>query len=180
LLSLSRIAAIPVLGFLFYSPLPGHHEASAALLALLTFTDWLDGYLARQHGLSTPLGAFLDPVADKLLVCSLLVLLSGVHGAAVAIPSAVIVAREVAISALREWMAQQGLRDVVAVGQLGKVKTALQLVSLFVLLLVPVAAKLPLLPVGLALLNGSALLALVSCVQYFASAVPVLAGDPNT
>jgi len=81
-----------------------------------SFTDWLDGYLARRWDITSAFGAFLDPVADKLMVSTALILLSGRYGAIVAIPSAIILAREIAVSALREWMAQKGLRDSVKVG----------------------------------------------------------------
>ncbi|KAL3902677.1 MAG: hypothetical protein SGPRY_011968 [Prymnesium sp.] len=103
------------------------------LFLLCSFSDALDGALARRW--HSEFGSFLDPVADKLLVCSTLSLLSGTLGAAVAIPTACIVSREIAISALREWMAGKGRRGEVAVGVWGKLKTASQMSALLLLLL---------------------------------------------
>ena len=125
-LTLARVAAVPALAAAFYTPRAAAARAPAALFAACAATDWLDGYLARRWDVQSEFGAFLDPVADKLLVCTSLVLLSGAMGAAVALPTAVIVGREVGVSALREWMATTGRSDVVAVsrwgGWLGKVE----------------------------------------------------------
>ncbi|CAB9528821.1 CDP-diacylglycerol--glycerol-3-phosphate 3-phosphatidyltransferase [Seminavis robusta] len=134
-LTLARCAAIPLLCVAFYSP--ARHIETGVIFALASFTDWLDGFLARRWNVSTAFGAFLDPVADKLMVSTALVLLSGRHGAIVALPAAVVLARELAVSALREWMAQLGHRDTVQVGFQGKVKTALTMVSLTLMLFVP-------------------------------------------
>lgn len=171
-----RCLAIPCLCGLFYWP--GQHLATGVLFALASFTDWLDGFLARRWDVSTAFGAFLDPVADKLMVATALILLSGRYGAIVVIPASIILARELAVSALREWMAQKGLRDVVKVGYQGKVKTALTMVSLTLLLLVPdsgeggVLVKL-LLP-GLASLYLASIITITSGSVYFRAAAPVL------
>jgi CDP-diacylglycerol--glycerol-3-phosphate 3-phosphatidyltransferase len=132
--------AIPALTILFYMPtikLRHGNIYSGSLFALASMTDWLDGYLARRWDITSPFGAFLDPVADKLMVSTSLILLAGQFGAVVALPALIILAREIAVSALREWMAQRGQRDVVEVGMQGKVKTALTMVALTVLLFVP-------------------------------------------
>jgi CDP-diacylglycerol--glycerol-3-phosphate 3-phosphatidyltransferase len=116
---------------------PNRAPVLSVLFALASITDWLDGYLARRWGVTSPFGAFLDPVADKLMVSTALIVLSGRYGGIVAVPSSVIMAREVGVSALREWMAQKGRRDSVKVGMQGKVKAALTMVSLTLMLLVP-------------------------------------------
>jgi CDP-diacylglycerol--glycerol-3-phosphate 3-phosphatidyltransferase len=130
-----RCLAIPGLVVSFY--LPGRHVETAVLFGTASFTDWLDGFLARRWDITSDFGAFLDPVADKLMVSTALILLAGRYGPAVVLPTAVILAREIAVSALREWMAQRGQRDSVKVGFQGKLKTALTMVSLTLLLIVP-------------------------------------------
>ena len=135
-----------------------------------SITDAFDGYLARRWRVESRLGAFLDPVADKLLVVTTLVALTA-STPGVALPAAVIVAREVSVSALREYCADRGQRDAVAVGGAGKLKTATQMAALLVLTgrLAPRA--------GLALLNASAALALYSGGLLFAQAGPVFAAS---
>ncbi len=97
------------------------------IFAVASITDYLDGYLARRWDICSPFGAFLDPVADKLMVSTALILLSGKYGSVVAIPTSIILAREIAVSALREWMASRGKRDSVKVGFQGKVKKSLDI-----------------------------------------------------
>ena len=131
LLTLTRIAAIPFIAGLFYLPID---NASRNLLATVMFvvfalTDWLDGYLARKLNQTSAFGAFLDPVADKFLVCASLLVL--VHlGRVDVLVSLIIIGREIAISALREWMAQIGAKRSVAVHMLGKLKTTMQMVAI--------------------------------------------------
>ena len=131
LLTLTRIAAIPFIAGLFYLPID---NASRNLLATVMFvvfalTDWLDGYLARKLNQTSAFGAFLDPVADKFLVCASLLVL--VHlGRVDVLVSLIIIGREIAISALREWMAQIGANRSVAVHMLGKLKTTMQMVAI--------------------------------------------------
>ena len=136
LLTALRILLIPVLVALFYlAPLDWRYLASAAIFTLAAVTDWLDGYLARRWGEATPFGAFLDPVADKLIVAVALVLLVEAHASAIlAVPALVIVGREIVVSALREWMARYAARRSVAVSMLGKVKTIFQMVAIILLL----------------------------------------------
>lgn len=135
LLTLMRILLIPVFILVFYLPLPWSRGLAAAIFALASFTDWLDGYLARRLEQMSPFGAFLDPVADKLLVaCSLLLLVGTKDIEYITIPAIVIVGREIVISALREWMAEIGSRASVTVSYIGKIKTTLQMVALFLLI----------------------------------------------
>lgn len=124
LLTLIRILLIPVFIAAFYLPFSWANMVAAAIFTLASLTDWLDGYLARKLGQVSPFGAFLDPVADKLLVASCLLLLVGVKQLNyITLPAIVIVGREIVISALREWMAEMGRRASVAVSYIGKVKT---------------------------------------------------------
>ncbi|NIR58338.1 MAG: CDP-diacylglycerol--glycerol-3-phosphate 3-phosphatidyltransferase, partial [Gammaproteobacteria bacterium] len=130
-----RIALIPVFVLVFYLPTPASNELSALVFALAGATDWLDGYFARRLKLSSPFGAFLDPVADKLMVAVVLILLVEQDPRPLlAIPAAVIVGREIVVSALREWMAELGKRTHVAVSIIGKVKTLAQMIALLMLL----------------------------------------------
>ena len=136
ILTIMRIALIPVLVAVFYLPVEWRYIAAAGIFALASTTDWLDGYLARKLNETTPFGAFLDPVADKLLVATALVLLVEVQASAVlAIPAVVIVGREIVVSALREWMAEYSARRSVAVSVVGKVKTVFQMVAIICLLI---------------------------------------------
>ena len=134
-ITLFRIAAIPLVMLLYLLPFSWSHSAAALLFLLAALTDWLDGYLARTLSQTTKFGAFLDPVADKLLVSMSLVIVLGSHPVLfLAIPSAVIIGREIAISALREWMAELGKRAGVKVSLIGKLKTVLQMSAIFLLL----------------------------------------------
>lgn len=177
-LTYARCLAIPALAILFYQP--ESHVLSAVLFAIASFTDWLDGYLARRWDITSAFGAFLDPVADKLMVSTALILLAGRYGGLVAIPTAIILAREIAVSALREWMAQRGQRDIVKVGLQGKIKTALTMVALTVLLLVPYPPGSSVLSKmynpGVALLYLSSLVTITSGSVYFIAAIPLLKG----
>ena len=132
----TRILLIPVLVVVFYTaPIEWRYLGSAGLFTLAALTDWLDGYLARKMGQMTPFGAFLDPVADKLIVSTSLVLLVELHASAIlAVPALVIVGREIVVSALREWMAKYSERRSVAVSVLGKIKTIFQMVAIILLL----------------------------------------------
>jgi CDP-diacylglycerol--glycerol-3-phosphate 3-phosphatidyltransferase len=130
-----RIILIPIFIIVFYLPFSFAEGVAAGLFALASFTDWLDGYLARRLKQMSPFGAFLDPVADKLLVASCLLLLVGAkHMEYITIPAIVIVGREIVISALREWMAEVGNRASVTVSYIGKIKTSLQMSALFLLI----------------------------------------------
>ncbi len=174
LLTLLRILLIPVFIVVFYVPFEWAHVAAAIIFALASFTDWLDGYLARKLKQMSPFGAFLDPVADKLLVAtSLLLLVGGRDINYITLPAIIIVGREIVISALREWMAEIGSRASVTVSYIGKVKTTVQMVALFLLLaFYPSTSYLGVL--GFILLYVSAILTIWSMVIYIMIAWPQL------
>jgi CDP-diacylglycerol--glycerol-3-phosphate 3-phosphatidyltransferase len=173
LLTLLRILLIPVFVLVFYLPVTWAGLGSALVFAVAGITDWLDGHLARRWEQITPLGAFLDPVADKLMVAVALVLLIQVEpSAALALPAAIIIGREITISALREWMAELGARGKVAVSMLGKVKTTAQMVAIFLLLLQTDLLGLPVQTTGYVLLYLAALLTLWSMMIYLRAAWP--------
>jgi CDP-diacylglycerol--glycerol-3-phosphate 3-phosphatidyltransferase len=162
-----RILAIPIVVLVYFLPFHFAHPLASAIFAIAAFTDWLDGYLARALNLSTPLGAFLDPVADKLLVATALVLLVNSRLIPfVSVPAMIIIGREITISALREWMAEIGQRRHVAVAFMGKVKTTVQLIALILLLWVNKSSPRSLIYLGVVALWIAALLTLWSMVQY--------------
>lgn len=135
LLTLLRLSAIPVFGVIYFLPFPFAHPLSAIIFTVAAFTDWLDGYLARSLSQATEFGAFLDPVADKLMVGVALVFVIGEHYVAfLSIPAAIIICREILISALREWMSEIGKRASVAVTFVSKIKTVMQMIALILLL----------------------------------------------
>ena len=174
LLTLMRIMLIPVFIVVFYLPFYWANAVAAGIFAAACFTDWLDGYLARKLKMMSLFGAFLDPVADKLLVSTSLLLLVGAKDINyITIPAIVIVGREIVISALREWMSEIGSRASVTVGYIGKVKTTLQMIALILLL-----AFNPLVSwwgvLGFILLYVSAFLTIWSMVIYLAIAWPEL------
>jgi CDP-diacylglycerol--glycerol-3-phosphate 3-phosphatidyltransferase/cardiolipin synthase len=178
ILSLTRIAVVPVFVIVFYLPFTWANVATAAIFAIAAFTDWLDGYLARKLDQASRFGAFLDPVADKLLVAvALILLVSADPGAWMAIPSVIIIGREIAISALREWMAEIGERAQVAVNHIGKVKTTAQMLALFMLLYKSPLGGVPVYEAGLVLLYIAAILTLWSMVIYLRTAWPALNTD---
>ena len=134
-LTIMRILLIPVLIVVFYLPFQHHLIFAAGIFTLAAVTDWIDGYLARRMGQGTAFGAFLDPVADKLMVSIALVLLVERHDTILfTLAACVIIGREIVISALREWMAELGQRTSVAVSYVGKVKTAFQMIAIIGLL----------------------------------------------
>lgn len=136
LLTFLRILLIPIFILLFYLPFRGSHVLAAIIFTFAAMTDWLDGYLARSLDQVSKLGTFLDPVADKLIVVVALVLLVGDHALPyLAVPAAVIVGREIMVSALREWMAEIGKRVRIKVSTLGKIKTTVQMLAIILLLL---------------------------------------------
>jgi CDP-diacylglycerol--glycerol-3-phosphate 3-phosphatidyltransferase len=175
-LTLMRILLVPVLVVVFYTPFPGHWLAAAGVFALAAVTDWFDGYLARRLGQMTAFGAFLDPVADKLMVAVALVLLVERHDTVLfTLAACVIIGREIVVSALREWMAELGQRTSVAVSYIGKVKTALQMISVIGLLAVNPASDAEWM-VGLCylLLYSAAVLTLWSMMAYLRAAARVI------
>ena len=134
-ITLIRIALVPVVVLLYFADFPGHYLWAAAIFTLASLSDWLDGYLARKLNQTSEFGAFLDPVADKLLVALVLVLLVANYATVwFILPVSIIIGREILVSALREWMATLGRRDVVAVAFAGKVKATVQMIAIIILL----------------------------------------------
>ncbi len=170
-----RIVAIPLVVLLFFLPYEWAGMAAGLTFAAAGITDSLDGYFARKYGLITPLGAFLDPVADKLIVAVALVLIVSRNPAWwMTLTAAVIIGREIAISALREWMAEIGARRKVAVSTMGKFKTILQVVGLSMLLYREDILFLPIYELGVVLTVLAAVLTLWSMVVYLRAAWPDL------
>lgn len=179
-LTIMRIMMIPIFVLIFYTPFNWSHMASAIIFALAAITDWLDGFLARRMGETSRFGAFLDPVADKLMVAAALVLLVAADpGPWLAIPAIVIIGREIAISALREWMAEVGERAQVAVSTIGKIKTATQMVAILLLLYMNPIGELPVYSIGLVLLYIAAGLTLWSALIYVNAAWPALSAEES-
>ncbi len=179
-LTMARIFLIPVFVLVFYLPTRWSNEVTTAIFALAAITDWLDGYLARKLNQTSRFGAFLDPVADKLMVAVALVLLVQVnHTMLFAIPAAVIVGREIAISSLREWMAIIGERAQVAVSIIGKIKTTAQMVALLLLLYRDPILAFPTYDVGLIFLYIAAVLTLWSMFTYLRAAWPALMDEKH-
>ncbi|MCQ8129620.1 CDP-diacylglycerol--glycerol-3-phosphate 3-phosphatidyltransferase [Methylomonas rivi] len=170
-LTLLRIAMIPLLAIVFYLPWEYSRLISTGIFLFAGFTDWLDGYLARKLNLETAFGAFLDPVADKLMVAFVLVLVVQAEANPyLAIPAAVIIGREITIASLREWMAEIGQRAKVKVSQLGKWKTTAQMAAISLLLYRDDLLGLPINNMGYWLLYLSAVLTLWSMVNYLIAA----------
>ena len=187
ILTFIRILVIPFLAIVFYLPVNWGHLVAAVLFTLACITDWLDGYLARSLKMSTRLGAFLDPVADKVMVSVVLVLVVGepqfqfisffstvyaMPVAVITIPAAIIVSREIIVSALREWMAEIGKRTSVAVSRLGKVKTTIQMLALIVLLYCDATTNAIIVMIGYVLLYLAAVLTIWSMMIYIKTAWP--------
>lgn len=139
LLTYFRILLIPVFVITFYLPFKWTATVTAGVFVIAAVTDWFDGYLARRWNQSTPFGAFLDPVADKVMVAVALVLLAEYYGVWwISLPIATIIGREIIISSLREWMAELGKRGLVAVSWIGKLKTTAQMTAIGLLLWHPI------------------------------------------
>ena len=175
MLTYLRILAIPFLVALHYLDYP---FTTAFLFGMAGFTDWADGYLARKWGQESRFGAFLDPVADKLMVAVALILVVEAQANPwVTVAAAIILCRELLISALREWMAEVGQRSKVAVAFTGKLKTAAQMASLICLLYDKPLLGLPTHEIGLALLAVATVLTVWSMIQYLMDAFRPAAKD---
>ena len=175
ILTLFRIGLIPVFVVIFYLPFDWSNQVACLVFVIAAITDLLDGFLARKLQQTSKLGAFLDPVADKLMVAVALVLLVERNpGILLTLPAAVIIGREIAVSALREWMAELGARSKVAVSVYGKIKTIAQMTALPLLIYHEPLYNIPIHTLGLVLLYIAALLTLVSMSQYLSSAWPKL------
>ncbi|MDD2932610.1 MAG: CDP-diacylglycerol--glycerol-3-phosphate 3-phosphatidyltransferase [Methylotenera sp.] len=178
-----RILLIPVFVGVFYLPtdpqafgaIPAHwvNVTATLIFAVAAFTDWLDGYLARRLNQTSAFGAFLDPVADKLMVAAALIVLVEFErvGAMIAL---IIIGREIAISALREWMAGEGQSSSVGVAMIGKIKTAVQMVAILFLLYWDKVGAFPTKTVGQILIAIAAFLTLLSMAYYLQAALPKL------
>src|SRR5271154_813749 len=170
-----RIVMIPGIVILFYLPYGWAHPAAGIGFALAGITDSLDGYYARKLGLTSRLGAFLDPVADKLIVAAALVLIVSADPRwFIAIMATVIIGREIAVSALREWMAEIGQRGRMKVSVWGKYKTIMQIVGLSMLLFRQHLLGIPIYKLGLVLSAVAAVLTLWSMILYLRLAWPQL------
>ncbi len=164
LISMLRVILIPLIVGFYYSDLAQAHLLAAAIFAIASLTDWLDGYLARKLNQASELGAFLDPIADKLLVVVVSLVLLAAYPVLL-LPVVIIVARELVISALREWTAAKGKR--VAVAFMGKLKATIQMLAIIALLMLEDGEPRLLWLLGSGLIYTSAILALWSMAQYF-------------
>lgn len=175
LLTMLRVAVIPVVLALFYVDWPYARQIATILYTAAGITDWLDGWLARRWNQESKFGAFLDPVADKLLVAVCLVmLLNDDPGGVLAVIVAVIIGREITISALREWMAELGQRTSVAVSRIGKWKTGFQMTAIGMMIWQTDTFGLPIYGIGYALLLVAAALTLWSMFIYLRAAWPIM------
>ena len=177
-ITLFRIALIPLFVVVFYLPHSWANVVATLIFAVAGLSDWVDGYLARSMQQESPFGAFLDPVADKLMVVVIIVLLVEKHPSVyVALPSIVIVAREISVSALREWMAQLGNSTAVKVSFVGKAKTMAQMLALGFMIFAEPFLGLPIFQIGLAIYYVAAILTIVSMVIYLRAAWPIITRD---
>lgn len=185
ILTLIRIIIIPVIILFYYLPGRNSNEIVTGLFVFAAVTDWLDGYLARRLNQGSSFGAFLDPVADKLIVSTALILLVSdsqvletVYSKVLfTIVTCIIIGREIAISALREWMANLGQRKSVAVGQVGKIKTTLQMIAISLLLYFDPLFGLPIFKLGELALYVAGALTFWSMMVYLKAAWPLLSKD---
>lgn len=182
LVTLARIALIPLFVVAYYLPIAWANELATALFILAGVTDWVDGYLARKLEQYSPFGAFLDPVADKLMVAAALVVVVAdprIYGHVYderlfTVMVLVIMGREIAVSALREWMAELGRRSSVAVSMIGKLKTTSQMLAIGFLIWREPLGGLPIFSIGEVLLYLAGGLTLWSMFAYLRAAWPVL------
>lgn len=181
-LTMLRIVLVAVLVVAFYWSSPWSYLLSTAIFGIAALTDLLDGYLARKLDQSTPLGAFLDPVADKLMVAVALgLLIERFHEWYFTLPALVIIGREIVVSALREWMAELGKRTNVAVSNIGKIKTTMQMIAILLFLLIDINSDIwiyqVLMGLGYITLYVATFLTLWSMLIYLKAAWPDLADN---
>ena len=180
ILTLIRIACIPLMVFVFFSSLENARPLSAIIFIIAALTDWLDGWVAREFDQSSKLGAFLDPVADKLIVCiALLIIVQSDPSIINTLVAIVIVGREISISALREWMAELGERHQVSVIAFSKLKTILQMVGLSCMLYQESLLDLDLYLIGMISLIVASILTVWTMVIYLIKAWPYLQGGAD-
>ncbi len=180
-LTMGRVAAIPVVLGLFYVEFPHARQWACVLFAVASITDWLDGFLARRWNQTSKFGAFLDPVADKLLVAVSLVMLlrsdlqdEYQYHRGMALLTAIIIGREITISALREWLAELGQRTKISVSVVGKVKTTFQMVAIGMMIWHDDFYGLPIYRMGYGCLFIAAALTIWSMVAYLQAAWPYM------
>lgn len=175
LMTWTRVALIPVFLICYFSPIPDARFWAGLAFMIAAITDWFDGFLARRLNVSSKLGAFLDPVADKLIVSAALIVVSVEYqNLWVTLSAIVIMMREISISALREWMAENNAREVVAVSKLGKIKTASQLAALTWLIYGGTLWGINWGQLGFPMLYFAAVLTIITWWQYSVAALPVL------
>jgi len=178
ILTLLRIAAIPVVVVCFYLPIPYARPIAAVVFGLAAVTDWIDGWVARKFGQTSRFGEFLDPVADKLMVSIVLVMLvTADSGWFEDIIAMIIIGREITISALREWMATIGERANVKVTMAGKVKTALQMFGIAFMVYQNDIFGIPIYTIGFVLLVLAAIMTIWSMIIYLRAAWPFIVAD---
>lgn len=170
----SRVVLIPVFLICYYAPIEDARFWAGLAFMIAAITDWFDGYLARKMGVDSKLGAFLDPVADKLIVAAALIVVAAEYhdNIYVIISAVLIMMREIGISALREWMAENNAREVVAVSNLGKIKTASQLAALTWLIYGGTLWGVNWGELGFPMLYFAAFLTVVTWIQYTKAALP--------
>ncbi len=179
LLTSFRMILVPVFVVVFYLPVSWANQVASIIFMVAAITDWFDGYLARKLNQTSAFGAFLDPVADKVMVAVALVLLvdrnpTDYHSAFMTIAAVIIIGREITISALREWMAEIGSRNSVAVSIIGKIKTTAQMTAIVWLLFAQPLLGVPLVEIGFILLYIAVFLTLWSMIDYISAALPAL------
>ena len=173
-----RISAIPVVVWCFYSQLPNARPIAAIIFGIAAITDWIDGWVARRYGQTSRFGEFLDPVADKLMVSIVLVMLVQAEARWFEdVIAMIIIGREITISALREWMATIGERANVGVTMAGKVKTTLQMFGIAFMVYHNDIFGIPIYTVGFVLLVLAAIMTIWSMVIYLRAAWPFIIND---
>lgn len=170
-----RLVLIPVVVLCFYSGMPASNFWAAFLFTIASLSDWLDGFLARKLDLASDFGAFLDPIADKLLVVVVLIVLVTTYESLV-IAAVVLISREILISALREWMTLKGRRNLVSVEFSGKLKTSIQMIAIIALLLFGADMPQWVWQLGFLGIHLAALISIYSMVVYFKNAWRTLQG----
>lgn len=177
-MTLFRIALIPVLVLTMYLPFHWANELAVFIFLIAGATDWLDGWWARRTGQTSSFGAFLDPVADKLIVSAALVVVVQQHPDVIlTLASGIIICREILVSALREWMAELGRRGLVSVGWMGKLKTTMQIIAISFLIYNDPIGPVPVFEIGLVSLVLAAVLTLWSMWLYLSAAWPTLTDE---
>jgi CDP-diacylglycerol---glycerol-3-phosphate 3-phosphatidyltransferase len=181
MLTLFRMAAIPVVVICFYAPIPHARPIAAIIFGIAAVTDFIDGWVARRFNQQSRFGEFLDPVADKLMVSIVLVMLvQAESGWFEDIIAMIIIGREITISALREWMATIGERANVKVSMIGKVKTTLQMFGIAFMVYQDELFGIDIYAVGFVLLVAAAVLTIWSMITYLKAAWPFIISDADT